>query len=723
MPEDGRRLNSAPSASRGTRLAGLRSIIAVAGPEAVPQARDPRKESALARIIRAREVVAGKSPAAIAAIIRRECESAYGTTWIRAYRLALGIALADVVAQVRACYEAEGRNAPRFSETLLSAYESGQKRPGPEYLHYLCAVYRADPPELGYEGRCFCGREHTSEPGVATVLRQPAAAAAPPAERAGLRVRSASKVKPLAAVPTVVVTSAPAAPIPRQRSSAGRTGAGGNPGNAHPDNAHPDDAHRDDALRGMLLALITDAGAAADSRFFGAADCLRRQMDDALLGRTVSVTMLDQWEETTAGYGVQYMTVPPLRLLCDVLLDFADIRRMCAQRQPIECAERLCRLAAQLAGLAGLAMINLGDQRLARSFFRTARTAADETGDRRLRAWVAVREALVPLYYGDPREAATLARAGTDLAGRQPCAAGVMSPVIEARALARMAGRGRREAMNRARGAFDRAHDALSELPAADRDDTAFGYTERQLFFHQGDALVTLGDYQGATRAFAQAARMYSRAEFLDRALVMLGEARCLAEADEPEHALRLGQDTLLSLPRQQRTEIVAHAARGLGESIAARHPGLPALRDYSDALRGDLCRDPHSRHSLSPVWKAGVKRIRPGQPGASLVAARIFKAAAWISHDESVRALLKIKSKRRRIRSSRGLTLGLPAAAAGRAAGTCHRRDAPLGYKSCRTGCQAITLVTDALGSGSGASGGRCACVGYCCSTSRMSR
>jgi tetratricopeptide (TPR) repeat protein len=369
----------------------------------------------------------------------------------------------------------------------------------------------------------------------------------------------------------------------------------------HRDDVQRDDIHRDDALRGMLLTLIADAAAAPDSRFFGAADCLRREMDDALLGRTVSVTMLDQWEETTAGYGARYMTVPPLRLLCDVLLDFGDIRRMCAQRQPIECAERLCRLAAQLAGLSGVTMIDLGDHRLARSFFRTARTAADETGDRGLRAWVTVREALVPLYYGDPREAAALARAATDLAGRRLCPAGVMSPVIEARALARMAGRGRREALDRVRGAFDRAHDMLSELPAADRDNTAFGYTERQLFFHQGDALVTLGDYQGATRAFAQALRMYSPGEFLDRALVMFGEARCLAEADEPEQALRLGQDTLISLPRQQRAEIVTHAARGLGESIAVRYPGLPALPDYRAALRTGLS----GPRSLSPVRRA----------------------------------------------------------------------------------------------------------------------
>src|SRR6266536_4687127 len=92
---------------------------------------DARSELTRAREIRAREIVAGQSTAAIAAAIRRECKTAYGTTWVRAYRLALGIALADVVAQVRAWYEAEERKVPRFSETLLSAYESGQKRPGP----------------------------------------------------------------------------------------------------------------------------------------------------------------------------------------------------------------------------------------------------------------------------------------------------------------------------------------------------------------------------------------------------------------------------------------------------------------------------------------------------------------------------------------------------------------------------------------------------------------
>jgi tetratricopeptide (TPR) repeat protein len=356
----------------------------------------------------------------------------------------------------------------------------------------------------------------------------------------------------------------------------------------------------DDVVRRTLLRLMADPGAAVDGRFFGTVERIRRRLDEALLGASVSVAMLDHWEGMTGEYGRQYMTVPPMRLLCDVLLDLGDVRRMCEQRQPLEFVERLCRLAARLAGLAGMTMIDAGDHRLARSLFSTARTAADETGDRHLRAWVAVRESLVPLYYGDPAQAAAAARAAADLAGHQPCVAGVMAPVVEARALARLArarsggttrgdtggrgGAGGAE-VRRASAALDRAHEALDQLPEEERRDTVFGYTERQLLFHQGDALVTLGDNRGADDAFGQALRLYSPAEFLDRSLVTVGQAWCRLQAGEPEEALRLSQDTLLGLPSQHRPGIVLRSARSLGEAVAAKHGDFPAVRDYREAL------------------------------------------------------------------------------------------------------------------------------------------
>ncbi len=145
-------------------MSAERSVAAVAaaataggrGRQEVVEFGGTRHELALARQIRARAIVAGAQQAEIAAAITSEC----GSSNIKAYRLALGIGLADVAAQVRARFEADGRAVPRFSETLLSAYESGQKRPGPEYLHYLCAVYQADPADLGLGSRCLCGHSH-----------------------------------------------------------------------------------------------------------------------------------------------------------------------------------------------------------------------------------------------------------------------------------------------------------------------------------------------------------------------------------------------------------------------------------------------------------------------------------------------------------------------------------------------------------------------------------
>jgi tetratricopeptide (TPR) repeat protein len=536
---------------------------------------EARQEIVLAREIRARGLVGGLTPAQIAGAIHDGCGPVAGTTWIRAYRLALGVSLADVVAQVRAWYASEGRPVPRFSETLLSAYESGQKRPGPEYLHYLCSVYRAEPSDLGYPGHCFCGRTHRDGPparplGPTGEVARPGALVLPPAE----------------AVPA----RPPAGPPPSARwpgSLPGWAGPPEFPGGAEHREADAEDD--DDVLRRAMLRMIADAAAPVDGQFLGAVNRIRRRMDDALMGGTVSATMLDQWEETTVGYGRQYMTVPPLRLLCDVLLDFGDVRRMCEQRQSLDFGERLCRLASQLSGLAGMIMIDVGDQRLARSFFRTARTAADETADRYLRAWVAVREALVPLYYGDPGEACALARAGGALAGKHSCVAAVMSPVLEARALAwaaaRRDGAARSQALRRVGALLSQAHDAYSRLPAGERGDTAFGYTERQLCFHEGDTLVMAGHHQGAEKAFNRALRLYSPDEYLDRSLIGLGIARCRLEAEEPEEALRLSQQTLLRVPREHRSEIMVRAARALGESVAGRHGEFRAMREYRAAL------------------------------------------------------------------------------------------------------------------------------------------
>ena len=232
---------------------------------------EARQEIVTAREIRAMGLVEGLSIAQIADEIHDRCGPVAGTSRVRAYRLALGVSLADLVAQVRAWYASEGRPPPRFSETLLSAYESGQKRPGPEYLHYLCAVYRAEPPDLGYPGQCFCGRTHRASPAVRSAPPAPV-----PAQAA-----AAQNLDDDAPVPHGTASPAQASSAAYPAAAASRPEELDSP----PDPREAEDD--DDVLRRAQLRMIADTAARVDSLFLGAVERVRRRMDDALVGGIV----------------------------------------------------------------------------------------------------------------------------------------------------------------------------------------------------------------------------------------------------------------------------------------------------------------------------------------------------------------------------------------------------------------------------------------------------
>ncbi|MFC4534058.1 XRE family transcriptional regulator [Sphaerisporangium dianthi] len=443
---------------------------------------------------------------------------------------------------MRALFERDGKAVPGIGETLLSAYESGLKRPGPEYLHYLCSVYRVEPVALGYEGPCICGHGHRM-PGVVRGGQQEARPDSPPESRE-------LWIKPLS------------------------------------DPSSDGGEEDENVLRRTLLQII--AGGAAvplNASVLGAAEGIRRRMDETLVSTTVSPAMLDHWEEAAASFGRQYMNTPPMRQLCDVLLEFSTVRQAMERHQPIDLQERLCALAARLSGLAGIIMIDLGDQRMARSFFRTSRMAADETGDRALRAWVTAREALVPLFLGDPREALNLAKKSRDLAGQTPCAAKAMAPVVEARALSMLANAGgKKDVVDQAKRALSRARAAFAQMTPAQQEDTVFGYTERQLYFHQGDALTRLGQTLEADLILEQALEKYE-GDLLDQTLIRFDQAQCRLLEGDGDEALRLGMDAVRQVGESFRTDIILRSANELAKAIQARCGDIDGLQKFKDVL------------------------------------------------------------------------------------------------------------------------------------------
>ncbi|MFC5825740.1 XRE family transcriptional regulator [Nonomuraea insulae] len=499
------------------------------------------RETEIARRIRARGLAAGRTSAQIADEIHEACTAQFTTTRIKAHRLSYGIALADVIEQVRALFERDAKPMPGIGETLLSAYESGLKRPGPEYLHYLCTVYRVEPGALGYDAPCICGHGHRM-PGV---------------------LGAAAEVKERPAERELLI---------------------------QPMESEPDAEEDENILRRTLLNLLntdTNLSQQLDGPVLGACEGIRRRMDETLVSATVSAAMLDQWEEATVSFGRQYTTTAPLRLLCDVLLELSSVRTAMSRRQPIDLQERLCRMAAQLSGLSGMIMINLGDHRQARSFFRTGRTAADETGDRALRAWICARESLVPLYFGDAREALQLAKKSRDLAGATSCPAQAMAPVVEARALAMMSGGGesKKEIVDQAKRALARARNAFSHLKSEDQEDVAFGYTEKQLYFYQGDVLTKLGQTIEAEVVLDQALGKYED-HILDQTLIRLDQAQCRLIDGDVKEAVVIGTKALNMVGDEYLTDLIMRPALQLEQAIIARDAHAPGLDGYQAALR-----------------------------------------------------------------------------------------------------------------------------------------
>lgn len=512
---------------------------AIGRPQLQPSTSKPRQmEPDLVRRIQAHGLVRGQTPQQIAVDIYDQCGPLFGITPIKAHRLAHGVSLSDIVARVRALFEVDGKPVPKLGDTLLSAYESGYKRPGPEYLHYLCVVYQVEPDDLGYRSPCVCGRGHADHPD-----------ARPPAVRVGKDEEFLRE-----ALPQIldVVQS----------------------------------AHRDPS---------------GSQQAFTVVDHLRLAMDDALDHNAVSLELLDQWEDTILGYCRTYQETSSLQLLYRTLLDYVEIRRLCEQRQAPPVYQRLCRVAAQLSGVAGILLTILGDQPRARSFFATAHTAAFGTGERGLRAWVLAREALVPLYYGDPAEALRLARQAQNLAGYQPSAAAAMAPAVQARALAQLAWRdllttprpwGGLENCDKPQTAYRQAEQALAQgrrildqLPDPSAQTLMLGFPKRQMLFYEGDVYTGFGAYLHGDQALARALELYSPTEVVDRTLVRLDQAACALHAGDPAQAAQMAQTAIVDLAPHHRTPLLIRRARQLADSVLRMHGDLDALTELDQML------------------------------------------------------------------------------------------------------------------------------------------
>lgn len=240
------------------------------------------------------------------------------------------------------------------------------------------------------------------------------------------------------------------------------------------------------------------AAAGSDVALMSRIDDARLVIDRTLAAGTVGPAMVELMEERAAGRMLAYTRTAPSAVLSTVLPDLLEVQSISAQRQPAAIQARLSEITAVLGLLIADALMKLGQIERADYWYGTARLAADDTGNRRLRARVRAQHAMLPYYYGSPEQAVLLARAAQAQLPETADDATALAAAAEARALARLGDAdGAEQALNRARRQID-------ELGAAVTDE-AFRFSEKRLLLYQSGTLTNLGrtTRRGARRSGA----------------------------------------------------------------------------------------------------------------------------------------------------------------------------------------------------------------------------
>ncbi len=308
------------------------------------------------------------------------------------------------------------------------------------------------------------------------------------------------------------------------------------------------------------------------------AAALQQNLADTLAAGPMTDASLDEWDFAVERHGRATRYRADVELLPDLVSDFGDLHRIVGHRHPPVIRKRLLRNVARLSGLMALTLLKLDDSGAA-DWWRTGRAAAAAADDRPVLAWIYAQESYQHYYSGDLRGAVELAVRAQQLAGGLPCVADALAAPLEARAHARLGHR------QDAADALRRGQAALGRLAVADQQQSALGYDPAQYRFHAGNAWTHLHDTDRAWEEQQQALALYPAENRLDRTLIMLDRAACVAWDGDPAAAAQIASTAVLELPPEHRGSLIIYRARDLAATVPASAHQLPEVRVLREIL------------------------------------------------------------------------------------------------------------------------------------------
>jgi hypothetical protein len=194
-------------------------------------------------------------------------------------------------------------------------------------------------------------------------------------------------------------------------------------------------------------------------------------------------------------------------------------------------------------------------------------------------SWALAQEAYGHFYSGDLSGAVNTARHAQGLVRRVPCVGAALAAALEARAHAT------RGDARETHDAINRAETVLASLDAASVTASAFGYSESQLRFHEGNAYTRLRAIRPALQAQDRARELCPPDDYTDWALTRLDRATCVAYHGDTPAAVAYAVETLTGLSGEQQQGIIALRGQELVRALPVKYRGSPAVQEFEELL------------------------------------------------------------------------------------------------------------------------------------------
>ncbi|GAA3088442.1 hypothetical protein [Streptosporangium carneum] len=290
---------------------------------------------------------------------------------------------------------------------------------------------------------------------------------------------------------------------------------------------------------------------------------------------------LDDWERTAWEYSFRTNTGPLGALVGDLTADLAEVGRLLEHTASPSDRVGLLRVTASLAQTLSGEFTHLRATGQARRAQRTARRAADVSGDRDLRVSIRAADAWNSFASGQPSQVILqLLDDAVRISDGVPSVALARTYAARATVLAAQSaavgggGEDARTALRDLREVWDR-------LPDRDTKDefTYWGFSERAMRFTEAEVFALLGDSREATRAAERAYVLYSPALVHGRANLRLIQAYSLVRERDVSDGLGHALTSVQGLPiTPYRRLIVGRVIEALPE----RAHTLAAARELS---------------------------------------------------------------------------------------------------------------------------------------------